>query len=187
MSLPPELKEEILQHLGKQDLKAVRFVTKDWSACAARYLFNRIYWSPQDKDLDVFNSLANAEFAGYVQELVFDGSQFNNDMTEKLYFHFLCHHIYSLCNYMLSSLQKRTKFCRSMLRGLVMAIGSFVEGDDILPEGDIDYMWDEFDGAAIIEEGYGRWGELAFKQRTYMDDPDVSAMFASGLAELSKS
>ena len=187
MSLPPEIKEEILQHLGKQDLKAVRFVAKDWSACAARFLFNRIYWSPQDKDLDVFNSLANAKFAGSVQELVFDGSQFNIDMTEKFYFHFLCHHIYSLCPNWLDSLKEQAKFCQSTLSDLVAAIWSFAEGDHDLSEEVIEDLWKDFDGQAIIEEGYSRWAELALKQRSRMGDPDISALFTSGLVKLSKS
>ena len=185
MSLPPELKEEILQHLGKPDLKAVRFVAKDWSACAARYLFNRIYWSPQDKDLDVFNSLANAKFAGSVQELVFDGSQFSIDISEMFYFRHLCQHIYWLCSYW-PGISQLAKSRHPMFSHLVNAIWSFIEDDNVLPESVTGDLWNTYDGRQIIEEGYAKWGELALRQRNRMGDPGFIALFASGLAKLRK-
>ena len=94
MQLPRELEWEILKNLDKTDLKAVRLVSKDWSLCALRYLFERIYWSPQDLDLEVFQNIARrTELASCVKELVFDGSQFI-EKTEEQFFEEICTEIW---------------------------------------------------------------------------------------------
>lgn len=185
MSLPQELKLEILQYLGKQDLKAVRLVAKDWSACTSRYLFHRIYWSPQDKDIEVFNNLVNGEFAGCVKELVFDGSQFLYGFSEKGYFGDLCHQLFSLCSPSPDS-PSLVLGHQSMLSEFVDAIRSFLELGDVLPHWATDQLWIDFGAEATIKEGYARWREFALRQRNRMSDPDYFTLFASGLAKLSK-
>lgn len=93
MQLPHELKFEILKYLDKIDLKAVRLTSKDCSVCTPHYLFDRIYWSPQDLDLEVFQNIASRrELATCVKELVFDGSQFVEHSKED-YFENLCSRI----------------------------------------------------------------------------------------------
>ena len=185
MSLPQELKLEIVQHLGKQDLKAVRLVAKDWSACTSRHLFYRIYWSPQDKDLEVFNNLVSGHLAGCVQELVFDGSQFLLDISEEGYFNDLCHQLFSLCVPSPDS-PSLVLGHRSMLSEFVNAIRSFLEVGDVLPDWATDQLWIDFHAEGIIKEGYARWRGLASKQRNRMGHPDYLTLFASGLAKLSK-
>ena len=54
MELPFELKLQILRHLEKQDQKAVRLVNRKWCASTNGFLFDRIYWSSQDRDLEVY-------------------------------------------------------------------------------------------------------------------------------------
>ena len=90
MQLPRELRDEILKLLDKTDLKTVRLISKDWSVCTSHYLFDRIYWSPQDLDLEVFQNIASRpELATCVRELVYDGSQFV-ELSEEEYFKLLC-------------------------------------------------------------------------------------------------
>ncbi|KAL8651668.1 MAG: hypothetical protein Q9226_004606 [Calogaya cf. arnoldii] len=79
MQVPTELKFEILRHVGsenrhaKLDFKAIRLVNKEWSACASPFMFERIYWSPQDLDLEAFEGIVNRpNLAACVKELVFD-------------------------------------------------------------------------------------------------------------------
>ena len=186
MWLPQELKLEILQYLGKQDLKAVRFVAKDWSACTSRFLFHRIHWSPQDKDIEVFDNLAHGEFAGCVQELVFDGSQFMFDIAKKGYFRLLCYQLFLLCAAAPESRWLAVRH-QSMLSDFVDAIRSFLEVGDDLPGWAAEHLWIDFDAEAIIKEGYALWSELALKQRNRISDRRFYISFASGLAKLRKS
>lgn len=91
MKLPQELKRKIAGCLEKEDLKMVRLVSKDWSWCTTSFLFDRIYWSPQDLDLVVFaNVVNNTTLANNVTELEVDGSQFGVYVSERKYFEDLC-------------------------------------------------------------------------------------------------
>ena len=91
MELPPELKLNVLRHLGRQDHKALRLVSKDWSVNTSGFLFNRLYWSPQDLDIEVFKSIVTRpELAQCVKEFIFDGSQFVEGLTKRDYFQALC-------------------------------------------------------------------------------------------------
>ena len=92
MRLPPELKLGILQYNEKKDLKAVRLTNKDWSVCTLQFLFDRIYWSPQNLDLEVFDSLVNnTELAPHIRELVFDACHFNVNTSKEEYFEQFCY------------------------------------------------------------------------------------------------
>ena len=42
----------------ENSVNAIRLVDRDWAACAARFLFDRIHWSPQDLDIEVFEYFA---------------------------------------------------------------------------------------------------------------------------------
>ena len=91
MDLPLELQLGILKYLNKRDHKVVRLVNKDWSAITSGFLFDRIYWSPQDRDLEVFKAIAtHPELAQCVKELIFDGSQFVDGLTKRTYLEALC-------------------------------------------------------------------------------------------------
>ena len=91
MELPPELKLNVLRHLERQDHKALRLVSRNWSENTSSFIFDRLYWSPQDLDLEVFKSIVSRpELAQCVKEFIFDGSQFVEGLTKRNYFQALC-------------------------------------------------------------------------------------------------
>ena len=86
--LPHELKVAILARLDKRDLKTVRFVSKEWSALATSPLFDRVYISCREPDLEVFRNITRHSLISTgVRELVYDGSFFVEDLSFEDYFY----------------------------------------------------------------------------------------------------
>ena len=84
--LPPELKVAVLALLDRWDLKSVRLVSKEWSALATRPLFDRVFISCREKDLEVFKSITrHPVISEGVKELVFDASFFRRTMDLEEY------------------------------------------------------------------------------------------------------
>lgn len=88
--LPPELKVDVLARLDKRDLKSVRLVSKEWSTLATGPLFDRVFFSCREVDLQVWEKVTgHPEIGGAVREVVYDGSLFTEDLSFKDYFEVL--------------------------------------------------------------------------------------------------
>ena len=59
MDVPNEIVLPILSYLAPPDLKSTRLVSKRWSLCAAKCLFDVIYISPSKEDVDVFQAITH--------------------------------------------------------------------------------------------------------------------------------
>ena len=182
---PPELRLEILQYVGKKDLKAVRLVNKDWSACASGYLFHRVYWSRQDLDLKVFGHIVgHTELARHVKELVFDGSQFAIDISKQQYFGTLCQQIWS-CYRHQGSYAPLFGCEDPEIDGLNYLIwGRANINFSLLPI--MTELWTRCGESRFVNEGYSRWIDCAQTQQKHTDDPGMLRQFTSGLAKLGK-
>ena len=86
MDLPNEILLDILRWLEKPDLKSVRQANKAWSICAADLLFEKIYVSPHEYNLDIFTEwCANPVLARCVKTLEYDAAYFSPYMTSRTY------------------------------------------------------------------------------------------------------
>ena len=85
--LPHELKVAVLAQLDKRDLKNVRLVSKEWSALATDPLFDRVYISCREPDLEIFRNITrHPVISTGVRELVYDDSFFVKDLSFGDYF-----------------------------------------------------------------------------------------------------
>lgn len=85
--LPQELLLAILECLEKKDLKQVRLVSKLWCPVATELLFDRIYFSAHEKDLDVFNKIGGHPLLRKaVRELVYDTTTFRDPPNYDAYY-----------------------------------------------------------------------------------------------------
>lgn len=183
MSLPQEIKLEVVQYLGKKDLKAVRLVSRKWSVCTVAFLFNRLQWSPQDPDLEVFENIVHhEELAGCVQKLVFDGTQFDIGISRKQYLGILQRQIHELYGRQLADTPPLNN-ADSRINAFAHEI-RHCERDDL--DDQLEASWIVYGGCAFVREGYGRWVQCARTQQERMMDPSVFERFTSGLAKLSK-
>lgn len=81
MEVPNELLLAVLQRLRKADLKSARLVSKRWSMCAAEYLFAKIFVSPHELNLQVFEAICKHPILRKcVKELEYDGVYFRPNL-----------------------------------------------------------------------------------------------------------
>lgn len=86
MYLPTELLVLIFGRLHKSDMKNVRLVCQEWCDLATPPLFDRIYFSPFQKDFEVFGQWTRTpRCARAVKELVYDMSIMDSTIKGKRY------------------------------------------------------------------------------------------------------
>ena len=84
--LPFELQKMILKYLKKYELKQVRLVSKACSSLATPLLFDRVYLSLKQLDLEVFARCAvHSVIRSSVKEIIYDVSHFDPNMTRQGY------------------------------------------------------------------------------------------------------
>ena len=87
MHLPNEIILQVLEDLPSGGLKAARLVDRQWSSCAAKFLFNTLYISPHKPNIDVFQGVTqHPELRTHVTKLVYDGVGFSTKWTYSQYF-----------------------------------------------------------------------------------------------------
>ncbi|MCJ1480696.1 hypothetical protein MMC06_000851 [Schaereria dolodes] len=97
--LPNEILTLIFSSLCKLDLKSVRLVSQLYSAVAIPHLFDRVYISPREKDIEVFCAIVeNSRYRNAVKELVFDGSYLDYELDQEQYLSDLRGDIHAYCD-----------------------------------------------------------------------------------------
>jgi len=85
-TLLPEVFLIIFSYFQKADLKPSRLVGRMFNDLIIPFLFDKIYISPQYLNLAVFRSISQSpHLAKHVKELVYDATEFTNDMDEATY------------------------------------------------------------------------------------------------------
>lgn len=86
MDLPSEIVLAILSPLSRPDLKSARLVSKNWSLCAAEFLFDVVYISPSKEDVDVFQAITqHPVLSKCPRHLEYDGAEFLTDYSKDKY------------------------------------------------------------------------------------------------------
>ena len=89
--LPQELLLMTFRELYKIDLKSVRLVSRLWNDIASELLFDQIWISHRQKDVEVFNAwTANKRCSSFVKTLLFDASFLDPNMDVSDYVFSLC-------------------------------------------------------------------------------------------------
>lgn len=77
----------VLEFFEKYDLKRVRLVSKEWCSLATQFLFDKIYISPRQKDVEVFGRITTHPVLSHaVKELVYDTSHFMQELAIEDYY-----------------------------------------------------------------------------------------------------
>jgi hypothetical protein len=81
-----EILFHISSYLAKSDIKLVRLVNKQFNVISSSLLFDRVYFSPQHKNLEVFRAISQHPIhSKTVKELVYDATWFNPEMNWSKY------------------------------------------------------------------------------------------------------
>ena len=168
--LPLEVKGLVGKCLEKSDLKSLRCVSKQWHAMATPPLFDRVYISPRDKDLQIYSHITKHPLLRRsVKKLVCDVSHVPR-VSHEIYFDRLCEQWRLLT----SDLSKKNPFTspHPWLNEFINAIHQAKRSRQSLFSK---YANDEY-----IRDGFSLWQELANEDSKVLQD-GAHAMYYSDL------
>ena len=99
-----EIKTIIASYLEKADLKCLRSTSREWNASTTPFLFDKIYISPRDKDLQVFaNITKDPHLAASIKQIIFDTTHVP-ELNHKGYFENLIGEIRTISRFLDTSI-----------------------------------------------------------------------------------
>ena len=157
--LPPELKGLVAECLHKSELKNLRFVSQQWHAMATPLLFDRVYVSPRDKDLQIFSNITkHPVLRRSIKEMICDISEIS-ELSHEDYFYNMCNELREM-TYQLS--QKHPfKGPHPTLNRFVNAV---IRGKVSQPT-----MFSRYGNYKFIREGFQIWQQLAAEESQYLE------------------
>ena len=175
--LPPELKGLVARCLRKSELKKLRLVSRQWHVMATPLLFDRVYVSPREKDLQTFSNITkHPVLSRSIKAMICDISEIPEYSYEE-YFHFLCYEKRAMA----FDLSKKHPF-----KGPYPALGRFlnavIRGTISQPK-----MFSRFGNYKFIREGFQIWRQLAAEESQYLENSEHGRFFHelySGLSRL---
>ena len=189
MKLPTEIFLQVLQNLTNSDLKVVRLASKESSACAAEFLFRKMYISKQKEDLDAFKEFTNHPLIRKcVRTLEYDAVGFPPDLSESEYYRVLWYQVRSLL-YITQESRRKTFVSPDPQINEFMSHCS--NGHTIVWDDDLDIQEryrtaheEDFKDFTFIKEGYRKWMERGSFEKLHMQDPDFLGVLVPGLQRL---
>lgn len=172
--LPNEILLLLFRQLHKQDLKSVRIVCKLWSSLAAELLFDRIFISPHEKNVEVFHNIASRPDLGKsIRELIYDISIFA-ELNRLEYFDALCQQIRfrTLC------LPRKYRFQTADAQvNEVLQYARDDHGITLLSEGRGPHLMKY----RIVDRGYRAYLEYASQQKEFCESGELLALLCLDL------
>ena len=186
--LPVELASAILELCEKSDLKHVRLVSKDWNAAATPFLFDRVWISPREVDLEVFRNITtSSNLSRHVRRLVYDASHLDDNMTLWNYVLQLWdqigeiiarYHSFPNTPRWLRVMDWYSEFQASELR-------NFASGPAGVDDLDFDGFGDEYGLKPLVREAYDNWLKVAKFERYCVQSGALFNDICIGLKHLS--
>ena len=175
--LPPELKGLVAKCLQKSELKKLRLVSQQWQEMATPLLFDRVYVSPREKDMQIFSNITkHPVLSRSIKAMVCDISEIP-ELSYEEYFHLLCYEKRA----MTFDLSKKYPF-----KGPYPSLNRFVNAvicGTLSPSK----MFSRFGNYKFIREGFQIWRQLAAEEFQYLENSEHGKLFhelCSGLLRL---
>ena len=197
MHVPNEIILQALQDLPRSDLKAARLVNKQWSSCAAEFLFDTLYISPHKTNIDVFQSIVqHPVLRGCVKKLVYDGVGFSTKRTYSQYFEML----WKQMTRATSGLRKSFDIPNSQIRRAIKLIRQptrrtrrqgRMPGSErwtyLTTQQTLRVVEEECRDFQFIKSGYRKWQENALHEQECMENGKFMRTLIMGLNRVSSS
>ena len=176
--LPLEVKGIVATFLCKSNLKNLRCVSKQWHAMATPLLFDQVYVSPRNKDIQVFSHITkHPGLSRSIKKIICDVSTVT-DLSHQVYFDMLCVQWW----HMTVSLSKKDPF-NSPHPGLNKLVNAIIRAKRF--RGDLFFKYANHE---YVREGWQLWQDLAKEERDALGhgrDPMYLSDLCSGLHRLS--
>ena len=194
MHIPNEIILQALQDLPRTDLKAARLVSKQWSSCATRFLFDVLYISPHKTNINVFQSIVqHPVLRGCVTKLVYDGIGFSTKLTYSQYFERLWKQMnratsrlrkpYEIPDFQISRAIELSRLPTSR-RGRLPGSERW---SNLLPQQTLRMAEEECSDFEFIKAGYRNWQENALHEQKCMEKGSILRILIEGFKNVSSS
>ena len=172
--LPLEVKRIVLEEFAKSDLKLVRLVSKDWCFAAVPLLFDRIYISPRERDLDVFIEIIDHPVLSQgPKSLIWDASMFlrrdRKEYVRRLSFEAKYIHPHKFDD-------PSTPY-QNFINECVDMKGGIEARDRVLSK---------YHYAAFVKEGFKLWQEITYFERSFRHGGYYYTVLCDGLRKLDR-
>ena len=173
--LPLEVKGIVAKFLCKSDLKSLRCVSKQWHAMATPLLFDQVYVSPRNKDIQIFSHVTkHPVISRSIKAIICDVSTVP-DISHENYFRGLCHQWQS----MTISLSRRYPFNSPQPR-----LNKFVNAIT-RTERFRGNLFSKYANNEYVIEGWQLWQDLAKEEREALTEGMYFSDLCSGFYRLS--
>ena len=176
--LPLELKRIVADFLRKSDLKNLRLVSRKWHAMTTPLLFDRVYVSPRNKDIQVFSHITKHPLLSRsIKQMVCDVSTVS-EASHESYFQRLCDQRRA----MTKSINENDRFNSPHPR-FNEFINAIIRAKRFRRKLLSNYANDEY-----VMEGWQLWQDLAKQEREALEHGTDGTYFSdlcSGLHQLS--
>ena len=153
--LPLEVKGIVAKFLCKSDLKNLRCVSKQWHAMATPLLFDQVYVSPRNKDIQIFSHITkHPVISRSIKKVICDVSTVP-DLSHEIYFQDLCNQWRGMTVF----LSKKDPFNSPQPR-----LNKFVNAI-IRTERFSAYLFPKYANDEYVIEGWQLWQDLAKEER----------------------
>ena len=175
--LPPELEGLVAKCLHKSELKKLRLVSQQWQVMATPLLFDRVYVSPRENDLQIFSNITkHPVLSRSIKAMICDISEVPEYSHEE-YFHLLCFEKRAMA----FELSRKHPF-----KGPYPTLNRFVNA---IIRGTIprSKMFSKFGNYKFIREGFQIWRQIAAQESQYLEHSEHGRFFhelCSGLSRL---
>ena len=162
--LPLEVKGIIAEFLCKSDLKTLRRVSKQWHVMATPLLFDRVYVSPWNKDIQIFSHITkHPVLSRSIKGMICDVSTVP-DISHQVYFHDLCRQWWIMTQSLRTpSLCKKDPFNSPHPR-LNKFVNAIIRTERSWHDLSSTYLHDEH-----VIEGWQLWQDLAKEEREALE------------------
>ena len=181
--LPDEIGLQVFKQLGRPDLKNARLVCKIWALFAAESLFDKLYISPREEDIKVFESITqHPQIRRFVKNLEYDATYFSKDLDGFQYFLSLSTHTHNLQDF------KPGLYDAFKKEDSDPQVADFLNGynadTDRFNMGIMRSAYERCKDYDFITEGHRKWHECAMYQDNCIRSGDFDRILRFGLRNL---
>ena len=179
MNFPPEVLLEVFRNSGKTELKSARLVCKEWSWCAAEYLFAKLFVSPHKINLETFQLVSQHPILQKcVRHLEYDGVRFSSDLGLSAYIDLIIREPLAALETPSDGDDLEVKEFFSMAHNLIDDDG-FISDEGLTPEEE-----ERCKGFEFIQRGFRHYKSQAEFESECLNGRDFSTILCDGIKQL---
>ncbi|MCJ1385386.1 hypothetical protein MMC17_008508 [Xylographa soralifera] len=175
---PDEILLNVFQFLKKSAIKRARLVCRKWAFLPIRFLFDRVFISYHNRDLDVFTKITgHPVISASVTEIIFGVIRFDKISGIHQYIRALLDQLEGL-----EGVLRDLKTISSIDMEIQSVLRDVADGTELIDDGTL-RKWEDY---RIFKRGHSKYVELYLEQETNRDNMELQMRLCIGLKSLSR-